>query len=131
MASTLQEFYCGECSGYFRVKLNLDRDYVVWMVCPECGHKHKRAIDGGVIKENGRENSDPAEEIVVMKSAYSKEPWTKKMQKAKEKHEDRTYCSARRDGVIVKDGEKPKQKRDPAADEIIRQSWLDRFGDRT
>ena len=69
-----QEFYCGNCSGYFRIKLAMNYDRIIHLNCPNCGHQHKRKIVSGIIKEEGRDYGDAVEEIVVPKSAYSKEP---------------------------------------------------------
>lgn len=98
MASIMQEFYCHECVGYFRVKLNIERDYGVEICCPSCGHLHHRVIEDGVIKENGtklkRHDNTPKEQIYPMKSSYSKEPITKKMK-------DSSQWGAKRDAVVV------------------------------
>ena len=82
-----QEFYCassgGGCGGYFRVKLNMAIEGTVEVVCPNCGHKHQRVIDKGVIKEQGRYDKQPSQEIHTVISAYSKKPITQTMKDAK------------------------------------------------
>lgn len=90
-----QEFYCGECNGYFVVRLNMALNHVVHVQCPECGHEHRRVIKHGVIYENGRYNESVVENIHTTKATYSKEPLTEKMRKA---HDANSY-SGRRDGV--------------------------------
>jgi hypothetical protein len=68
-----------------RVKLNMALNMEVEVVCPKCGHKHRRVIKDGQIFENGRYASSIKEEICPPPSAYSKEPWTTAMKKAEEK----------------------------------------------
>lgn len=107
-----QEFYCGECDGYIDVKLNMALNYEVEVVCPNCGHKHRRCIVKGVIHEGGRYRTDSKEEIKPVKSAYHKEPKTVRMMNAK------SY--QRRDGVAA------SEPRD-----FINESWYERYGGRT
>lgn len=97
MATVLEEVYCHECKGYFRVTLNLALDYVVELICPGpgCGHKHRRCIKDGHIFEQGRDNSAVVEEILPTKAAYSKTPATQKMQELFNK------TSMPRDGVPI------------------------------
>lgn len=88
-----QEFYCGECQHYIRVRLNMSYNRTIWLVCPMCGHKHQRYIDKGTIYERGRyEHGDPVEDICPPKSACSKEPFTKKMRDS----------YSRRDGAVIR-----------------------------
>jgi hypothetical protein len=113
-----QEFYCGECKGYIRVKLNIDLNIGVEVVCPECGHKHHRVVKDGQIFERGRESCKATEEICPPKSAYQKEPWTTAM---KELHLKNSW--SRRDGV-------PIVREDVPADSpysFIRESWLEKY----
>lgn len=91
----MQEFYCGECSGYFMVKLNMGLNCEVYVKCPKCGHEHRRVIKDGEIYENGRYHMDVKETIHTTMATYSKDPFTKKMQEA---HEDASW-NGRRDGV--------------------------------
>ena len=116
-----QEFYCGECQGYFRVKLNIALNIGVEMVCPKCGHKHHRYIKNGVIYENGRDTNTPKEEICPPLSAYSKEPLTEKMAAATAK------WNARRDGVKI-EGEGDLNRRNPIADDMIKERWFELYG---
>ena len=102
-----QEFYCNDCCGYFRVKLNMAINCSVEMVCPGCGRKHPRRIEKGRIYEGGGGASK--EEIRPPKSAYSKEPLSKKMKG----HE--------REGVVLNSNE-------IIGKNILRESWLDRHG---
>lgn len=99
MARISQEFYCGECKGYFLVRLNMALNFEAEIVCPNCGHKHRRCVKDGQIYEGGRFNTDSKEEIMPTKASYSKTPLTEKMQKAHEKND----FNGRRDGVVVCD----------------------------
>lgn len=115
-----QEFYCGECKGYFRVKLNMALTIGVEMVCPKCQHKHHRFIKEGVIYENGRSYNGAKEEICPPLSAYSKEPLTAKMQSA-------TGWGDRRDGVKI-EKEEDLNARSPIADAMIKERWFELYG---
>lgn len=112
-----QEFYCGECQGYFRVRLNMALNMGVEMVCPKCKHKHHRYIKDGVIYEHGRESNSAREEICPPLSAYSKEPLTARMR-------DKKYA---RDGVKI-ESEKDLNERNPAADAMIKERWFELYG---
>lgn len=72
-----QEFYCNECIGYFRVKLDTSINERIVMICPNCGHNHHRYIKDGHIVEYGDGTGREAVEVIVPKSAYSKEPFNK------------------------------------------------------
>jgi hypothetical protein len=116
-----QEFYCGECSGYFRVRLNMALNLGVKIVCPKCKHEHHRYIKDGVIYESGRENNSAKEEICPPLSAYSKEPLTQKMLA--------TGWRAKRDGVTI-EKEADLNKRSPVADAMIKERWFELYGGR-
>jgi len=92
-----QEFYCGECHGYFMVRLNMSLNFEALIKCPNCGHEHRRVIKDGEIHEQGRFQVDAKETILTTMATYSKEPYTDKMKKA---HEKGSWGS-RRDGVPV------------------------------
>lgn len=93
MAKRLQqEFYCGNCSGYIAIKINVHLDYEVHVVCPSCKHEHRRCIRKGRIQEQGRYQTDAKEKILVTMAAYSKKPRTPEMA---EKH------AKKRDGVLM------------------------------
>jgi DNA-directed RNA polymerase subunit RPC12/RpoP len=115
-----QEFYCGECSGYFRVRLNMALTIGVEIVCPKCKHKHHRFIKDGVIYENGRGENGAKEEICPPLSAYSKEPLTAKMKSA-------TGYGGRRDGVKI-EKEEDLNTRNPIADAMIKERWFELYG---
>lgn len=83
-----QEFYCGECEGFIRLSINSGVNHEFWFECPNCKHQHQRVIRDGRIYENGRFKDEPKFEIIVPKSAYSKEPWTEHM-KSKTKYDER------------------------------------------
>ena len=88
MSKIFQEFYCtksgGGCGKYFTIRLNGALNYVAEIVCPNCGHKHQRCIENGVITENGRFDNKPREEICAPKSSISDEPISAKMTKSYE-----------------------------------------------
>jgi hypothetical protein len=79
MSRILQEFYCGECNGFFRAPINVELNIQALIECPECKHQHHRFVKDGHIYESGR-GGTPVETILVPKTAYSKEPITKHMQ---------------------------------------------------
>lgn len=117
-----QEFYCGECEGYFRVKLNVSLNRGVEMVCPNCGHKHHRYIKDGVIFEFGRNENSPKEEILPPKSAYSKEPLTARMAKS-------VRWEDRRNGSVINQ-EEDLNPRNGIADDMIKDRWFELYGTR-
>lgn len=117
MEKVWQEFYCGECSGYFRVKLNFNLNYEVEMVCPNCSHKHRRVIQNGQIYEKGRFSSEVKEEIMPPKSAYSKEPLTNKMAKNK--------CRwTKREGVVINNIEDISENNR----QLLNERWFELYG---
>ena len=110
-----EEFYCtksgGGCGGYILVRLNPNINGIAEMVCPDCKHKHQRYIENGVIKEAGRTNGKPVQEIHPTKAAYSKEPKTKILKDMLvNKHNER-------DGAVVK-----------SANDFLAESWMDKLG---
>lgn len=92
-----QEFYCGECEGYFLVRLNMALNHGILVCCPNCGHEHRRVIKDGVIYENGRYDASVKEKVLTSKVTYHKEPVTETMKKA---HADRSW-GGRRDGATM------------------------------
>jgi hypothetical protein len=117
MAKIFQEFYCtksgGGCGKYILVKLNITMDHIVEVVCPNCGHKHQRKIENGQIKEGGRWDGKPVEELCPPKSAVSDEPHSAKF---------RDGTSYERDGAVIKD-QKDLHKSSPHWER-----WFERFG---
>jgi len=95
MGRISQEFYCGECKGYFAIRLNMSLNHEVEIVCPNCKHEHRRRIEDGQIFERGRHITPISEKILTSMANYSKTPITQRMRDA---HEKQIY-SARRDGV--------------------------------
>lgn len=87
-----QEFYCGECKGYFIVRLNMALNHEVHVKCPNCGHEHRRVIQDGIIHESGRYTSDVKENVLTTMATYHKEPVTQRMKEARQ-------WGDRRDGV--------------------------------
>lgn len=112
-----QEFYCGECQGYFRVKLNMALTIGVEIVCPKCKHEHHRFIKDGVIFESGRSQNGAKEKICPPLSAYSKEPLTRKMETTR-------YA---RDGVVI-DKESDLSERSVIAANMMRERWFETYG---
>ena len=96
----LQEIHCtksgGGCGGFFRCKLNVCLNRKVEMVCPNCGHKHRRSIKDGVVHEEGRHAGTVQEQITPPKSAFSEEPHTKKLKKWAGKDSKKE-----RDGAVI------------------------------
>jgi len=110
-----QEFYCGSCQGYVRVRLNMAYDRTIFMVCPQCKHEHQRRIEKGQIVEKGRFNhGDPVEKLKPPASAYSKEAISKKM--------DKNYYA--RDGVVIKSSD------DLIRDNFLKERWIELYGDK-
>jgi hypothetical protein len=92
----------------------MEYDRVVWVECPMCGHRHQRCIKDGRIQEDGRfANGNPVEDVCPPKSACSKEPITKKLEKAK----------STRDGVVIESSE------DLVRDNYFRERWIEIYGD--
>lgn len=94
---TSQEFYCGECKGYFLVRLNMALNHEVFVKCPNCDHEHRRVIKDGTIYESGRFSADAKEVLRTTMATYHKEPITERMKKA---HDKNSYCD-RRDGAVM------------------------------
>ncbi len=82
---TSQEFYCNGCDGFFLVRLNLNINHVVEVVCPKCSRRHQRCIKDGRIYEEGRWNGDKRETIIATKATYSKKARTTVMREARAK----------------------------------------------
>jgi hypothetical protein len=109
MATVTQEFYCNDCDGYFRVPLNMALNIDVLMTCPNCGRKHERSIEKGVLFERwGSGDRKYVEEIAVPKTAYSKKP----IHKLSRQH--------MRGGVVIAD---------PSRD-LIEDRWREIYGGR-
>ena len=115
-----QEFYCNDCDGYVRFKVNAAlKDHRVVVVCPNCNRKHPRlVIDGRVYDKSSGMGARDEEEVCPPKSAYSKEPWTKAMLKGK----------YRRDGSVIKN-DSDLRKEIPSR-VLVRSLWSDFFGAR-
>lgn len=108
-----QEFYCNDCDGYIRVKLNMAINHAVKVKCPNCGREHPRGIkDGQIVDDYRREG---AEVITPTASAYSKEPFTKHILKHA------------RDGAVIENKDQIN-KQHPASDQMIKQRWFEIFG---
>ena len=103
MSRVNQEFHCNDCDGYIMVPLHMElNNYKIVVVCPNCGREHPRTINKGKIVDDyhGGRNCD---KIRPTKAAYSKEARHK------------TSKKNMRNGNVI-------------ADEMINQSWLERFG---
>lgn len=101
-----QEFYCrkdgGGCGGYVVVRLNMNINGIVEVVCPQCRHRHRRCIVTGEIKENGRDYGSIKQEITPTIAAWS----------AKSRFNFPNNESG--DSVVKRD--------------FLKESWLERFG---
>lgn len=95
-----QEFYCGECVGYFLVRLNMALNHEVEVRCPNCGHEHRRVVRDGVIYESGRFASSVKEKVLTTIATYHKEPITEHMQNA--------HAWDRRDAVKISADQKSR-----------------------
>ena len=110
MAKIWQEFYCNDCSGYFRVKLDMALNIKIKMCCPNCGHPHPRATkDGQIVEYNDGIKGSYEEEVHVPKSAYSKEPFTSRIK------------ANARDGAVI-------ESADHIRDVRMRELWFEYFG---
>jgi hypothetical protein len=112
-----QEFYCNDCHGYIRLRLNVALSMDILVCCPgkdangnRCIRKHPRNIKNGRIVGDSHVNN--AEEIIPPPSAYSKTPWTK-------------IAVGSREAIEIEEKDIPP--RDPALDAILRESWSERF----
>jgi len=64
------EFYCSECAHYLYVRINLALEGNHIVRCPNCGHRHYRVVQKGIItKERFDSAYDTADEIHIPKSA--------------------------------------------------------------
>lgn len=81
-----QEFHCSKagdgCGKYFVVRLNMALSVEVEIICPACGHKHRRYIKDGVIRDDLRCKHDVKETLRPSPATLSDEPATEKMRKA-------------------------------------------------
>ena len=106
MAKIAQEFYCNDCSGFIRVKLNLALNHRITVQCPKCSHQHPRVIVDGIIYETHPEVvSSYTEEICPPMSSYSKESIL--------------ASPHSRDGVTLTEA---------VIDPAVRARWFERFG---
>src|SRR5258708_28113219 len=101
-----QEFYCNDCDGYFRVKLNINLNISVFVVCPNCRREHPRKIKDGKILEGIGEAY--AERVFSPKSTYSNKPFTIKAKKHI------------RNGAVIDSVQCIR-------DQAMRELWLERF----
>ena len=65
-----QVFYCNDCNGNIKVKLNVSLNQGVKVRCPNCKREHPRTIKDGQIVDNY--SRDGAEIICPPMSCYSK-----------------------------------------------------------
>jgi hypothetical protein len=114
MSKVFQEFYCGECKSYIRLRLSVEYDRIVQVQCPMCGHLHRRCIVKGAIVENGRYEGSVVEDVCPPKSACSKDPVTKRMAQAESRQ--------RRDAAVI------DSDADLIAQSFLRERWLELYG---
>jgi hypothetical protein len=70
-----EEFYCGECVGYFNQKLRANVTGNFTIQCPECGHHHYRYIENGFITDRRcNDKADQLDIIIALKAKYRKTP---------------------------------------------------------
>lgn len=108
MDRVVQEFYCNECDGYFRVALNMALNINVRVKCPECGHLHDRNVKNGVLFDGHVQVNKFMDELCPVQSAYSKDP----LHKRSVKH--------MRVGMVIEDHTR----------DIIEERWREIYGDR-
>lgn len=110
-----QEIHCpisgGGCGGYILIKLNPNINKRVDIVCPKCGHKHRRSIVNGVVHESGRYSGDSREELCPTMAAWTEEPRTEKIGK----------LSNERDGAVITTGTECR-------DQFLRNLWFETNG---
>lgn len=106
-----QEFYCGNCQKYFIVRLNAQLTHEVEIVCPGCGHEHRRCVKEGMIFDEGRFQSPVKEKIRPTPSTLVSQPRTQAMLA--------TGVWQRRSGVKL---DEPDNS-DPS---FLPESWLDK-----
>lgn len=95
-----QEFYCNDCAGYIRLRLNAALDFAVVIVCPSCGRRHPRILKYGRIFDTyNQQPENLREEICPQKSAYSKTPFSVNIEKNA------------RNGEIITEGRDPMYER--------------------
>jgi len=134
MGRVTQEMYCtksgGGCGGYIKIKINMDLNHIVKVICPKCGHDHQRCIEDGVIKERGRNNGNVVEDLCPTMAAYRTEdegPWSQHLLDMVSKND---RISNERDGVVL-DGDEDYApgRRSRETDLMIKQAWFEHFGD--
>ena len=127
MASVYQEIHCttsGQgCGGYILVKINVDLNRRITLVCPKCQHKHRRNVRNGQIIEEGRHAGGSEEELYPTLAAWSETPRTKCMQQVIEKKQ----YDKERDGVVIKKSDDFISPPADIAQAIVRESFVDRF----
>lgn len=141
MSRVTQEMYCtksgGGCGGYIKIKINMELNHVVKVVCPKCGHEHQRKIEDGMIKEDGRWEGKVIEELCPTMAAYRTQeqgPWSKalfdQVEKADKTPPHRSAIKRERDGVpLENDEDYAPGTRSREADLMIKQAWFEHFGD--
>lgn len=64
------EFYCQECDHYTYIRMNLSLSGNHIMNCPNCNHKHYRAVKKGIITSDRFDKNIPnSHTLIAMKSA--------------------------------------------------------------
>lgn len=122
-----QEIFCtksgGGCGGFFVVRLNIEINHRVKMICPKCQHEHLRSIIDGVMHEEGRfDGSDKdIEELCPTIGAWSEEPRTVHMKK----HADCSHVKER-DGAVIKSKKDLRKKFTSQAQLFLLESWAEK-----
>lgn len=114
----IQEWYCtvtgGGCGGYFAFPLNSNFSGTVTIICPKCEHEHQRIVKNGEIKEDGRFDHRPTQNIRPSLVTYSKEPRSKKFSRKRNNE---------RDGAVLSRDEQLAQS-------FINDRWFELHGDK-
>jgi hypothetical protein len=126
MAETWQEMHCTECQVYFGLHLDDAFTGVVEVRCGVCKHIHRRYVEKGWVKEEGRyDRGKPIMQIEIMRSQCYPESRTAAMKRAQTKHPGnvRDAHPAKGESEVgreLTDAEKVKRA-------FIEELWLDRF----
>ncbi len=75
----VEEFYCatsgGGCGGFITVRINMALNGVFELVCPKCGHQHRRAVKDGILTDSGRHVGTVLEQLCPPLPAWHKKAW--------------------------------------------------------
>ena len=106
MARVYLEFYCtlsGDgCGGFITFPLNTGLNGVIEVVCPNCGHEHRRRVKNGEITAEGR-YCGGTEGRVIEHICPTEAAWHKKPQSSESKRRAESGLREREAVVIERD----------------------------